>query len=183
MWPHVSIKYIDFFQLFPLWRLNALVIILFQDTSITKALVSPLRQCAEENRVLGTQSISSLTNILYILIWPGLLFLHRAGCVACSSVFNLFKDYSLISRCHWFLALPQGRVKSLLIHALPSFLHHPLWPADTNVRDDGGWEKEMKGHVTRRGGDRNGGKWQWWGGKYGCGRERKFVKEWENRRG
>lgn len=59
IWP---IKYIRFFQLFSIWRLNSLVIILLQDTCITKAFVSPLKQYAEKikktSRVLGTQSIS-----------------------------------------------------------------------------------------------------------------------------
>lgn len=124
-----------FFWLLPLWRLNALVIILFQDTSITKALVYLASDSMQEKiEFLGLAVFleHSLTNILYILIWPGLLFFAPSCFVACSSVFNLFKDYSLISRCHWFLALPQGRVKSLLIHTLPSFLHPPLWPADVN---------------------------------------------------
>lgn len=102
IWPHAPLKNIRSFQLFPLWRLNALVIILFQDPSITNTWVSLFRQCTETNRVPGTQSISRVHSSKHPLHSNLTRFTHFAlSCfVACSSVFNLFKDYGLISHCH-----------------------------------------------------------------------------------
>lgn len=83
IWPHVLIKYIRFFQLSSLQRLNTLVIILFQNTSITKARVSLLRQPAGENRVVGTQSHSRAQPNKHPLHFNLTRFTHfAAGCFA-----------------------------------------------------------------------------------------------------
>lgn len=58
--PHVPLKYTRFFQLLPLPRLNPLVIILLQDSSLTMAVVSLQRQSAAGNRLLRTQGISTV---------------------------------------------------------------------------------------------------------------------------
>lgn len=125
--------------------LNTVVIILRQDSSITMAAVSPPSRCAGENRVVEDFRCFFLlccqTNILYIVIWQGLQVVHQTILfVLFTAVFNLFKDYSLIFHRHWFVALPQVRLKSLLIHACSAFLQPPLWPADMYV-SAWWWEK------------------------------------------
>lgn len=83
MWPHVLIKRVRFFQLSSLQRLNTLVIVLFQNTRITKARVSLLRQHAGENRVVGTQSHSRAQPNKHPLHFNLTRFTHfAAGCFA-----------------------------------------------------------------------------------------------------
>lgn len=84
-WPHVPLKYIRFFQLFSLSRLNTLVIISIQDSSITMALVSLQRQYAEENRALQTQGISRVQPNKHPLHCNLTRFTHCApSCFVCA---------------------------------------------------------------------------------------------------
>lgn len=84
-WPHVPLKYIRFFQLFSLSRLNTLVIISLQDSSITMALVSLQRQYAEENRALWTQGISRVQPNKHPLHCNLTRFTHCApSCFVCA---------------------------------------------------------------------------------------------------